>query len=155
MTDPTLARMLGDELRRARKSRGWTQPDLAAIVDISVPTLGTYELGTRSIGVQRFVQLCQVLEVSASDLLARSIQRAARAEHSDRLPVDLRLILRDERPDLAPLRRWALHRLSSVPDRGSTVVHFDLPAVMRLAELCGLSTPDLLVALRMLIEDQS
>jgi hypothetical protein len=35
------------------------------------------------------------------------------------------------------------------------VVHFDLPAVMRLAELCGLSTPDLLVALRMLIEDQS
>lgn len=147
-------RVLGDELRQARKQRGWTRKHLrerlAVVPLISVQTLATYELGTRSLTVERLVELCAVLQVSASELIARAVRRAACAEPTDPLPVDLHVVVRDRRPALSPLRRWAHCHLNAVPDGQPTVVHLAQAAVERMAELCGMTALDLMAALRAL-----
>jgi hypothetical protein len=108
---------------------------------ISEPTLGTYEQGSRSLSVVRLVELCWVLEVSAPDLLARSIQRATGVH------VDLRTLARGLHPDLSPLRRWAAARLRAIPPAGSTIVFLGVPAIARMAEMCGISSNALVSAL--------
>jgi transcriptional regulator with XRE-family HTH domain len=140
MVTGALARVLGDELRAARRLRHWTRKEVLRRLpsSISEPTLATYECGSRPLSVIRLVDLCRVLEVCAPDLLARAMDRTTG------LPVDLHAIARDERAELQPLRRWARVRLRGTP----AVTSFAEPAVESLAELCGMSVADLDSALR-------
>src|SRR6266540_6279974 len=103
MVSSQLGRLVGEELRAARNRHNWTRRDMIGYLStpISEPTLGTYEQGSRSLSVVRLVELCWVLEVSAPDLLARSIHRATG------IHVDLRTLARTLHSDLSPLRRWA------------------------------------------------
>lgn len=147
----TYQRVLGDELRRLRKQRGWTRRDLNRRLqsDISLQTLATYELGTRQCSVVRLVEICLALDEVPHDLMARVHQRVFSDSPVGRIRLDLHKIVRDTQPELLPLRRWAKGRISEhngMP--GPADVNLDISALERMAELCGLETVELIARLR-------
>lgn len=144
----TYQRVLGDEIRRLRKGRGWTRKDLNDRLqsDISLQTLATYELGTRQISVVRLVELCIALGELPHELLARVHERVFAGEQTGRLRIDLRAVVRDNDPELMPLRRWALGRLNE--HDSSPEIGLDIAALERMAELCGIEVVDLITRLR-------
>ncbi|GLZ41056.1 helix-turn-helix transcriptional regulator [Actinokineospora sp. NBRC 105648] len=146
----TYQRVLGDEIRRLRKQRGWTRKELNTRLqsDISLQTLATYELGTRQCSVVRFVEICVALDALPHDLMARVHDRVFADTPIGRVRVDLKRAVDDRAPELMPLRRWAAELLAE--NQGQTEVHLDLSALDRLAELCGMDTADLIGRLRQL-----
>ncbi|SDX65032.1 Helix-turn-helix domain-containing protein [Amycolatopsis xylanica] len=148
----TYQRVLGDELRKLRRQRGWTRKELNQRLqsDISLQTLATYELGTRQCSVVRLVELCVAMDELPQDLLAK-VHRRVFTDEPGRVRVDLRKVIADAQPELGPLRRWAEDRLGHAETGPAPAeVHFDLAALERMAELCGLSTVDLISRLRRL-----
>lgn len=143
-------KILGDEIRRMRKKRGWTRKDLKDRLqsDISLQTLATYELGTRQCSVVRFVEICLALDELPHELLARVHERVFADTSGGRITVDLRKVVRDARPELLPLRRWATGRLSDKTVLHRNEVHLDLAALEQMAELCRIDTLDLIMQLR-------
>lgn len=148
----TYQRVLGDEIRRLRKLRGWTRKELNERLqsDISLQTLATYELGTRQCSVTRFVEICLALDEQPHALLARVHERVFAETPVGRIRIDLRKVVRDRQPELLPLRRWASGRLAAEPGPHGSEVHLDIAALERMAELCGLETVDLINRLRTL-----
>jgi transcriptional regulator with XRE-family HTH domain len=146
----TYQRVLGDEIRRLRKQRGWTRKDLNDRLqsDISLQTLATYELGTRQCSVTRLVEICLALGELPHDLLARVHERMFTDTPVGRIRIDLRKIVRDRQPELLPLRRWATGRLAAEPGPHTADVHLDLAALERMAELCNMDTIELITRLR-------
>lgn len=146
----TYQRVLGDELRRLRKQRGWTRRDLNRRLqsDISLQTLATYELGTRQCSVVRLVELCLALGEVPHDLLARVHQRVFSDSPVGRIRVDLRQVVRDTQPELLPLRRWAKGKLAEINGQQAAEVSLDISALERMAELCNLETVELIARLR-------
>jgi transcriptional regulator with XRE-family HTH domain len=137
---------LGDQLRQARSNLRLTRQDVLQRLGLglSAQTLASYELGNRRISVIRLIELADVLGVSALELLARGLRRVSRVEPPvSVLRVDLAAVVRDRTPELAPLRRWALSRLQSLPDRADTVVRLEPGAVRYLAEICAVDPGDL------------
>ncbi|WP_026421333.1 helix-turn-helix domain-containing protein [Actinokineospora inagensis] len=141
----TYQRVLGDEIRRLRKQRGWTRKELNGRLqsDISLQTLATYELGTRQCSVVRFVEICVALDTLPHDLIARVHDRVFADTPLGRVRVDLRAAAEDTRPQLLPLRRWAAELRTDHDE-----VHLDLTALDRLAELCGMDTAELIAHIR-------
>ncbi|WP_420807855.1 helix-turn-helix transcriptional regulator [Amycolatopsis antarctica] len=138
-------RVLGEELRKLRRKRGWTRKDLNDRLqsEISLQTLATYELGTRHCSVVRLVELCVAMEELPQNLLAR-VHRRVFADEPGRVRLDLPRIVADDQPELIPLRRWAADRLTTatVPE-----LQVELGALDWMAELCGLPANDLLARL--------
>lgn len=145
----TYQRVLGDELRRLRKQRGWTRRDLNRRLqsDISLQTLATYELGTRQCSVVRLVEICIALDEVPHELLGRVHQRVFSDGPVGRIRLDLRRIVRDGQPELGPLRRWAEGKLAESAGHPPDV-SLDIAALERMAELCGVETLDLIGRLR-------
>lgn len=145
-------RVLGDELRRVRKQRGWTRKELQHRLgsDISLQTLATYELGTRQCSVVRLAELCLAMDVLPHDVLARVHDRVFSDDRPGHLRVNLASVVDDAQPELLPLRRWAVDRLQQSPIGQSVEIHLDLAALERMAELCGLDTVELISRLRAL-----
>ncbi|MEC3978392.1 helix-turn-helix transcriptional regulator [Amycolatopsis sp. H20-H5] len=143
-------RILGDELRKLRRQRGWTRKELNQHLqsEISLQTLATYELGTRQCSVVRLVELCVAMDELPQDLLAK-VHRRVFIDEPGRVRVDLRKVIVDDQPELGSLRRWAEGRLHQGGDANHEV-QLDLPALDRMAELCGIPTADLIVRLRRL-----
>jgi transcriptional regulator with XRE-family HTH domain len=146
----TYQRVLGDELRRLRKQRGWTRRDLNRRLqsDISLQTLATYELGTRQCSVVRLVEICLALGEVPHDLMARVHQRVFSDSPVGRIRIDLRKVVRDTQPELLPFRRWAKGKLAEANGTHPTEVSLDISALERMAELCGLETVELIARLR-------
>lgn len=138
-------KLLGEELRRARRELGLTRARLRdrLNIDLSLQTLATYELGTRQCSVVRLAELCHGLDVRPEDILARVGRRLPSA---DQLVVSLVRIIASSHPELAPLRRWAKATANSATD----VVRFERDMVDRMAELCGLPAADLVRTLQAL-----
>lgn len=145
-------RVLGDELRRVRKLRGWTRKELQHRLDndISLQTLATYELGTRQCSVVRLAELCLAMDVLPHDVLARVHDRIFSDERPGHLRVNLVKVVGDTQPELLPLRRWATDRLHQTPAGQPTEIHLDLAALEQMAELCGIDTVELISRLRAL-----
>lgn len=151
MDTATYQRVLGDELRRLRKQRGWTRRDLNRRLqsDISLQTLATYELGTRQCSVIRLVEICLALDEVPHELMARVHQRVFSDSPVGRVRLDLRKVVRDTQPELLPLRRWAKGKLAEVNGvHAPADVNLDISALERMAELCGLETVELIARLR-------
>lgn len=142
-------RVLGDELRRARKRRSWTRKNLQDHLscDISLQTLATYELGTRQCSVVRLAELCLALDEPPHVLLERVHHRIFTDDTSGKVRVNLADAAANESPELAPLRRWAADRVSE-GGSGQREIALDLTALEQLASLCGLETVELLRKLR-------
>jgi transcriptional regulator with XRE-family HTH domain len=143
-------RVLGDELRRVRKQRGWTRKELQHRLenDISLQTLATYELGTRQCSVVRLAELCLAMDVLPHDVLARVHDRVFSDDRPGHLRVNLAKVVADTQLELLPLRRWAADRLQQTPPGQPAEIHLDLAALERMAELCGLDTVELISRLR-------
>lgn len=149
--DPlTYQRVLGDELRKLRKQRGWTRKVLQGRLqtEVSLQTLATYELGTRQCSVVRLAEICLALDALPHDLLARVHGRIfTDGPAGEHIRLELSRIAEDGQPELLPLRRWARDRLRAAGNR-TAEVQLDLPALEQMAELCGLDTIDLIGRLR-------
>ncbi|HEY1571111.1 MAG TPA: helix-turn-helix transcriptional regulator [Pseudonocardiaceae bacterium] len=143
-------RVLGDELRRVRKQRGWTRKELQHRLDndISLQTLATYELGTRQCSVVRLAELCLAMDVLPHDVLARVHDRVFSDDRPGHLRVNLAKVVADPQPELLPLRRWAADRLQQTPPGQPGEIHLDLAALEQMAALCGLDTVELISRLR-------
>jgi transcriptional regulator with XRE-family HTH domain len=147
----TYQRILGDELRKLRRQRGWTRKELNGHLqsEISLQTLATYELGTRQCSVVRLVELCVAMDELPQDLLAK-VHRRVFLDEPGRVRVDLRKVIADDQPELQSLRRWAAGRLAQDTGVAAHEVQLDLSALERMAELCGIPTVDLVGRLRRL-----
>ncbi len=63
--------LLGMRLKEVRKSKGYTQNDLAQKIGVSKVTICGYESGKRVPSLDTFVQLLDILEVEPNYLLGR------------------------------------------------------------------------------------
>ncbi|HVK24480.1 MAG TPA: helix-turn-helix transcriptional regulator [Actinokineospora sp.] len=140
-------RALGRELQRLRVRRKWTRAQLVQRLPgaLSAQALASYETGTRSCTVVRFVELCTALEASPHDLLERVHDQVAQTQYPASLRVDLILLADADRPQLAPARGWA-H--AEVARHATAARELDLAALESLAALCGLPTVELIRMLR-------
>lgn len=140
----TVARALGEELRRARSEVGWTRAELVERMrsEIHARTLANYEQGSRQCTVARFVEICEALGVAAPDVLGLALQRAKVQLLASSIQVDLQAVLNDTSTKLEPLRRWARNRLASNQnDRG--VARLPKAAVHDMAALLDITDAEL------------
>lgn len=117
VSDKALARVLGQEIRRAREARGWTRAELVEQLPsgIGERTLLSYEYGARGLTVIRLVEICRTLGTAAAELLGRALEKA-RDLRSFSIQVDLHAIIRDHRSEFAEVRSWARRRLDENPN---------------------------------------
>jgi transcriptional regulator with XRE-family HTH domain len=66
-----LAAAIGQEIRRARLEKGWTQARLAEAMTMKRPAVARIESGGTLISVVTFFRFCRVLEISHVPLLDR------------------------------------------------------------------------------------
>lgn len=60
---------IGQRIRQARKTKGWSQETLASKCEISLSFMGHIERGTRNMSLDTFACICGVLETGADELL--------------------------------------------------------------------------------------
>jgi transcriptional regulator with XRE-family HTH domain len=136
-------RVVGDELRRARRGRGWRRADLRDQLGgaLSVQAIATYEQGTRACTIARLLELTRGLGVSMPELLERALERMPDIRPG--LVVDLRALAGCRHAALSPARRWARAHLYHAGNRETTLVRLDRTAIDALAELCGMEPGEL------------
>jgi transcriptional regulator with XRE-family HTH domain len=145
--DQAVLSAVGEELRRARTAAGLSRADVAAhMQDILPRTIGSYEQGARNCSAVALTEICEVIGVSAVDLLAMAHQRSGLDLDIISLRVDLAaLATAPEPPQL--LRDWAAKRLAASPRCPVAVVtpaildelalFFDCPREALLATLAA------------------
>ncbi|CRK59222.1 hypothetical protein [Alloactinosynnema sp. L-07] len=105
--------------------------------DVTFQTLASYELGNRHCTVMRLLDLCDSLEVSASEVVGVVSCHAGDCPAPTGIVVSCAVLARTTRPALHPLRRWAKTMVTRDPSRDRVVLSD--AAVVIAAELCGLS----------------
>ena len=137
VTDRAFARILGQEIRRAREARGWTRAQLVERLPSGIGdrTLLSYEHGIRFLTVVRLVEICRALGVAASEILHKAMEKA-RDLRAFSLRVNLRAVLRDKQDEFEPVRLWARNRLKDNP---STEVLLAPVTVREMAAVLGFS----------------
>lgn len=60
---------MGMRIRQVRKTKGWSQDELAKRCGISMSFLGHIERGTRIMSLETFVNICAALDTGADELL--------------------------------------------------------------------------------------
>lgn len=135
---------IGGELIAARERNGWIRRDVQRRLpfDVSVQTVASWELGTRNITAERLYLLCTVLGEPVEDVLARARKRIEKPSNAE-FCLDLKAAARTTRAALVPLRAWAQCMLRQRPN-GDHVMPLNLTALDRLAEVCSMTTLDLI-----------
>ena len=64
---------IGARIREARKERGLTQSALAEKLDISVSHMSDIETGRTNFGIDIFMRITEILQVSADSLLRTNV----------------------------------------------------------------------------------
>lgn len=133
---------VGEELRCARKARGWSRSQLAERLPsrIGDRTLASYEHGTRHLTVVRMIEVCQALGVDSCSLQRRALQRARINLAHLTLQIDLHALLNDQSNISRPMARWARNVLSHNPDG---IVEIEPVVVRHLALFIGCTDRDL------------
>ena len=70
---PELNQRFGRAIRHLREHRGWSQEKLAEAADLNRSYLGEIERGSASPSLVTVVKLANALDLSAGDLVARSL----------------------------------------------------------------------------------
>ena len=89
-------------MRAARKKRGWTIAEMAAIGKIKAVVIGSYERGSRNMPISRLGEVARILGVDVAYLLGQPLSRQDTALV---LTLDLRAI---SRPSFTNPSRLAL-----------------------------------------------
>lgn len=66
---------MGQRFRDAREAKGWTREQLAEKMNLSVQFITDFELGNSGIRLDRFAELCQLLNVNAHTALFGDVER--------------------------------------------------------------------------------
>ncbi len=74
-------KLLGDEIRKQRKARGYTLEQLAEILDVSTTFIGQIERAKGVPSLETLVKISNALEVSADSLLFGSLNSKAGDAH--------------------------------------------------------------------------
>ena len=93
---------IGRRMRAARKKRGWTIAEMAAIGQIKAVVIGSYERGSRNMPISRLGEIARILGVDVAYLLGQPLGRQDTALV---LTLDLRAI---SRPSFTNPARLAL-----------------------------------------------
>src|SRR2546430_8078839 len=144
-TDQMIARAVGEELKRARNTAGWTRDEVVERIhsEIQPRTIATYEHGTRQCTIARFVEICGCLGVAASDVLDLAQQRAEMHLQTIGIQVDLNSVVSDVETELEQLRHWASNRIAADPN-GSGVAYLTAPVVQEMATFFDLTRSELI-----------
>lgn len=67
MADSKFNRNMGNFIRMMRESKGLTQADIAARMNISSQNISAYERGERGPSVEWVIRLCEALNVNPED----------------------------------------------------------------------------------------
>lgn len=136
VTDKAIARAIGEELRRARETKGMSRAQFVKLLPSGIGdrTLLAYEHGLRQLTVLRLIELSEGLRVPASIILAQALERARIHLQNLVLRVDLRELLSDDNRHYRPLRQWAKNRFSQEP---GGIVELTPAAVLELAAFLG------------------
>jgi transcriptional regulator with XRE-family HTH domain len=136
VSEKTISRAIGEELRRAREAAGWSRLQLVARLPSGIGdrTLLSYEHGTRHLTVLRFIEICRALSVAAPTLLNQALQRARIHLQNLVLQIDLRHLLNDRNERFRPMHQWARNKLTENPDG---VVELPPSSVRELATFVG------------------
>lgn len=62
-------KQVGQRIRKARMSKSWRQEDLAELIGKSPAYVGMLERGERSASLDTFIEIVNILDVSADELL--------------------------------------------------------------------------------------
>jgi transcriptional regulator with XRE-family HTH domain len=147
--DRAIIRAIGDELRRARTSAGWSRPELIKRMKTQIPvnTYACYEQGIRQCSIPRLIEICRALEVGPPDLIGLALQRLQLDLDKSDVRIDLCKIIHDDREALEPLRQWARNRIEvnarTADSNESTVVRLQWAVVTEMAVFCGVSQSQL------------
>jgi transcriptional regulator with XRE-family HTH domain len=150
------ARTLGDVIRRHRKVKRWTRKRLwkelrelpdGRGVDVSLQTLATYELGTRTLSVIRLAQIAAALRTDA-EVITAEVNAVMFPGHQDKqtVAVDLVKLSASARRDIRPAARWAALQLADNP--GKWIADLTTDALDQLANVCILDGPELVDVLK-------
>ena len=142
LMDDAITTAVGEELRLVREARGLSRYQLVGMLPSGIceRTLLAYEAGRRPLSLLRFAELSWALDVDAPTVFARGLQRARVFVERLTLAVNLRGLLRDERPQFRPLAQWARNTLN---DRPNGIVEVEPAAVQNLAWFIGCKHQDL------------
>jgi transcriptional regulator with XRE-family HTH domain len=143
LTDGTINRALGAELRRRREAAGLTRPELVEQLafKVTVATLLNWELGYRAISYARLVEIARTLHTSAPEMLRCAIEHIESIQ-SLMVQIDLAPVCRDENARFALLRTWAENKLVSLGETPSVIrVHHTV--IRELAVLMNVPLADL------------
>lgn len=142
VTERTISRAIGEELRRAREAKGWSRGHLVGLLPSGIGdrTLLSYEHGTRHLTVLRFLEICRALGNPAPGLLTQALQRARVELTNLVLCVDLRALLNDKNDKFRPMVQWAKNKLNQYP---GGVAELAPSSVEELAAFVGCSYWDL------------
>jgi transcriptional regulator with XRE-family HTH domain len=138
VSDRAFARILGQEIRRVRVSRGWSRTQLVERLrsGIGERALLSYEYGYRYITVVRLVEICRVLDIASSEVLRRASEKASDLRAFS-LKVSLDAVIRDKQDGFEPVRLWAKNRLEE--DNSSSEVLLAPVTVREMAAVLGFS----------------
>lgn len=62
--------LIGERLKKARLSKGFTQDKLAESLNISVAYLSRIETGTTKVNLRRLSEICNLLSVSEAEIIS-------------------------------------------------------------------------------------
>lgn len=69
MNDDELLKAFGQQIRKSRKSRGWTQSDLAEYTGFHRTYIGMAERGERNVSLKNMAIFARAFEVRICELL--------------------------------------------------------------------------------------
>ncbi len=117
---------IGQRISELRKSKGYSQGDLAKMLDISRPSLTQIELGKRNISVIELKKIANILSVSIDKLLSSNYSLTELAINEDK--VDKEPKLRISVPELKvnkfkDILLYILEKCAGKPNVGETLLY--------------------------------
>ena len=72
-SDLKLNREIGERIRKARQARNMSQQELSSKANISLPHISEIENGKKSMKLQTFIRIIEVLQVSADSIIRADV----------------------------------------------------------------------------------
>ena len=95
---------VGQRIKEAREAKGFTQEDLAAIVDLSPTHVSVIERGLKVAKLDTFVAIANALDVSADSLLIDVVTQSTNRVTNDLSELLMKLPLKEKRKILKAVK---------------------------------------------------
>lgn len=95
---------VGQRIKEAREAKGFTQEDLAAIVDLSPTHVSVIERGLKVAKLDTFVAIANALDVSADSLLIDVVTQSTNGVTNDLSELLTKLPLKEKRKILKAVK---------------------------------------------------